>query len=198
MALKTYISVEGNKVLYSNGGKPLVKFKYHQAVFDDTLFAVVTPTSADLQRPHTKIDGTREAFGTATADELAEMAGRGVLATASGTGDKFRFFESAIVSAGATTVVATAGITYLVTAGTVTYAGTTYKAGQTFISDGTTTTTSGTGKLRIWFPATLIDEAAQYTEEAFKLAHLGQPGDALSYWQYDEYGFEPQPAGYIA
>lgn len=198
MALKTYISVEGNKVLYSNGGKPLVKFKYHQAVFDDSLFAVVTPTSADLQRPHTTIAGTRVAFGSATADQLAEMTGRGVLATASGTGDRFRFFESAIVDAGAATVVATADLTYLVTAGEVTYNGVTYKAGQTFPSDGTTTATSGTGKLRIWFPATLIDEAAQYTEEAFRLAHLGQPGDALSYWQYGEFGFEPQPAAYVA
>jgi hypothetical protein len=197
MALKTYISVEGNKVLFSNGGIPLVKFRYHQATFDDAIFELATPTSKDIQRPHQTLAGTRPALSAATSAELAQMTGLGNLATAAGRLDKFRFFESAVVAAGAGTVAAVAGTTYIVVTGAVTYDGVEYQIGETFVANETETATSGTGTLRIWFPATLLDEPAQYTAEAFKIVHLGQPTDALSYWEQGEYGFTPQPAGYI-
>lgn len=198
MAATRYISAIDNLVLYTKGG--VSKYKFQRGLLDlptEIDVSTYTDEALELSYPHLVLTGANAGTRptSPTDAEKKEMAGLGNLAIAANRLDAFRFYEAPILTATSGTVAAVADTVYIVIAGTVTYDGVTYKAGQTFLADGSTTATTGTGRYHLWFPESILQTPEQYSEEWFRIAHLPKPDDALSYYdQSGEYeGFEPQP-----
>lgn len=202
-----YISKNPNLTLYSRDGN--VKHQFVNGVLTvgslttayplATNSIVATPTSnvGDDLAPVIK-DGTDlKGF---TTGACVEIAGQGALTgvtyasfktgeslTALECGYRGVFFPAPQITPGATTVPATADIWYEVLSGSVTYAGVTYgkkeSAGAYFKSDGSTTTTSGSGTFALTLPPALAgDPADQFRNEAFALTQLGTPDAVTGYW----------------
>jgi hypothetical protein len=212
-----YISPFEDLALYRNDGTIAHKFKNGELICGDRATRDGTNLSADalpytvdyyayVSAPETEIQQSFESVIGVRESEAAwqrlEKIGLGYLngfgydgATALDSlpdGYRGSFYEAPDIATGATTVPATAGIKYEVTAATVTYDGVAYTLGQVFTSDGTTTTTSGAGgKFAIVLPWALKNVADQMEPEAFALMHLGTPEDMIAYWNKLNGGYTP-------
>ena len=129
-----------------------------------------------------------------------EMAGLGTLngiRTGGATCDFMKglrgiFFEAPPVAAG-TAVTNTAGVTYKVLDGHVTYNGTKYNQGQKFVVvAGVTSTTATVGEAVGHFALTLPKQLTQgceaFLSEEFKINELMVGDESNSYWNWDSTG----------
>lgn len=108
------------------------------------------------------------------------------------TGYRGKFFKAPPITPGSNTVAAIQGIRYKVLKGTVTYKSVTYKQNDVFVSDGTTTATSGTGRFALYLPKFLTDECCDDSTEHFKIKKLMHGDESTAYWFPDEGGFVPR------
>lgn len=200
-----YIHKNAEAVLYSVAGHKVYKFFNHALTVGsnttdnggaDVIDAALTPVAgADyrLIRPYAAdLDGN--------AVTCIEMVGLGSLTGDTESGgtctllEGMRDFYEAPILSGAQSIPNTVGLRYKVWAGSVVYNGTTYTAGQVFVSTGTTSVTdaNGDGRWSLWLPAEQDDSNCyEFLDEHFKIKHT-QYGDE----PYDYFDFNQQ-TGYI-
>lgn len=105
------------------------------------------------------------------------------------------FYEAPPITPGVTTVAEVAGIWYRVIKGSVTYAGVKYRPNETFISDGTTTTTGTTdgGTFAITFPEFTQNDKAD-RDDQFREKRMLTGRESTDYQNLTLGGFEPRNA----
>jgi len=197
-----YITPHENLSLKSNNGKTAYQFNYGILDLGSGVEIDAIP-GADTDE-HLQFVAPIWAGGadpsSPTADEARELSGLGDLTDVTDlTVYKYKrlYYEAPIISTGTTTVSGDLGVYYKVLTGTVTYAGVTYATGEIFVSDDTTTTTSGTGTFSLWFNELLWDVAYQGTAEAFKNVHLNSGEEVTGYWGYTNGGSDARGFGYV-
>ena len=190
-----YISNNSRLALYTTNGN--IAHQFNQGVL--IVGSPTTGTGAGNSIDPTTVywDGGKlmEVFpadlaGVTTAK--IEMMGQGSLADPLGASIGLRgyFFESPILTATTASVPAKEGIHYKVSQGTVTYAGVTYKAGQIFTTDGTTTATTSTGKFFIIPPPNSMESDLN---AMFEEKHLQFGDEVRDAWLPEiEGGFIPR------
>lgn len=127
-----------------------------------------------------------------------EMVGMGTLTGVSGAGntlthlyDGYRgYFYPSPVMTGTDAVSSIADIRYKVISGTVTYDGTTYKVGEVFTTDGSTTATTGTGTFALWLPESIEKATDEFLTEEFKIKSLLVGDEPYDYWSFTTTGVE--------
>lgn len=205
-----YIHKNAEAALYSVAGHKVYKFFNGVCVVGsnttdnggaDVIDAAVTPVAgADykLFRPYAAdLDGN--------AVTCIEMCGLGTLTGVTKTNgtctllEGMRDFYEAPIISGAASVPATAGIRYKVWAGSVVYNGTTYSAGQVFITDGNTTSVTDAnsdGRWSLWLPAEQDDDNCyEFLDEHFKIKHTQYGDEPYDYFEFNEQtGYIPRDA----
>lgn len=185
-----YISQHGNYVIYTNGGEAKYKFD-PQGILDlgtgVTIDATLTTDPADTIARIYKTDllGTNtcavELAGQGSLDGLADG---GSALSSLATGLRGQFFKAPFITPGSTTVEATQGVRYRVYADDVTYASVTYKAGEVFVADGTTTTTSGAGKFSLDIHPSVDEKYDEFRNENFKAKKLVTGDEYGGKWNF--------------
>lgn len=194
-----YVSKNPNLALFKLNGKTAYQF------FNGSLIVGLTTTNsgtgnyidAAVKTPLSESLMTFYATAvTNAANADLSYAGLGTLAmidAQAAKSDYRLFLEAPYLTAGTDSVSTVGGQHYFVKSGNATYAGTTYRAGQTFITDGTTTETGTTstpaGVFHRIFPQ---NECACNREEAFKMAHLQYGDESPSYHLWTNGGFDPR------
>lgn len=202
-----YISQFNDLVLYRNNGEIAHKFKNGVLVCGDSTtrngtnlttdalpytvdyYAYSSATETEIMQTLESVIATRESEADWVRIEkiglgyLRKLGYDNTTALAS-LADGWRgiFFEAPVITPGATTIPAVANIRYEVLSGSVVYDGVTYTVGDIILSDGSTTTTSGTGTFALAIPTALKNTVDQMEAEAFAQAHLLKPTDAIGYW----------------
>lgn len=195
-----YISTKNDLVLYERGGKIRHKFKNGVLAVGSLTTNVGTGNSIDAAL---RTDFSKELMPIYSTDLLGattqclEMCGLGSLTNANLAGSSLTtyevglrgaFFQAPVISTGSSTVPAAKGREFEILTGTVTYAGVTYSVGQVFVSDGSTTTTSGSGTFALSIPSSLRATKNEFRTEQFKINSLAKGDESKSYWNQDQYG----------
>lgn len=209
-----YISQYDKLVLFRKNGEIAHQFKNGVLVVGDTTTrngtnkttstkAYTVDTFAYSSATETEIFGWKPDFAGKTIDESGavriECAGLGYLAalaydgttplTSLATGYYGSFFEAPVLTGTTDAVVATAGIVYEVLSDSVIYDGVTYTKGQIITADGSTTATTGSGTFALTLPRALKNRVDPMHAEAFALAHLIYPEQAIAYWNQTNGGY---------
>jgi len=205
-----YIHKNAEAVLFSVAGHKVYKFFNHELTVGsnttdnggaDVIDAALVPVAgADykLIRPYAAdLDGNQVT--------CIEMVGLGSLTGDTESGgtctllEGMRDFYEAPFKSGAGTVPATADIRFKVYVGDVTYNGSTYSAGQVFITDGsaiTVTDADNDGVWSRWLPAEQDDSNCyEFLDEHFKIKHTQYGDEPFDYFEFNEsVGYIPRDA----
>lgn len=207
-----YISHISNLVLYKNNGEigrdNLSKRPYSfgqngELIIGSTTTATGVGNYIDAST-NTDIDEQLQLNYPADLDgnttTRVEMAGLGTLNGLSKTSGAVsplnaghRMFFEAPTLTGTTAVSGNAGVWYLVLTGTVTYDSVVYSAGQKFETDGSATSTTGSGTFRLCIPPEL--ERSCRNDDAvagiFAYKNLYKGNEGTNYWNYGD-GIDPR------
>lgn len=195
-----YITPHENLSLKRNNGETAYQFNYGLLDLGSGVEIDAIPgTDTDQWLQFIAPAHDDSTYPNPTAAQGREQSGMGDLTAVTDLAEykyKRLYFEAPLISTGATTVSGDLGVYYKVWTGSVTYAGVTYKTGEVFKSDDTTTTTSGTGTFSLWFSPLLWDEAYQGTAEAFRNIHLNSGNEVTGYWGFTNGGSDARGFGY--
>ena len=188
-----------------NGGKIFYSFKNGVLTVGDPKTHTGAGNFAYYTQGATPADNMVELYADdldGNAVSVIEMCGLGSLTGKSYTGatltnkeDGYRgyFFESPILTSTTDVVSAVVGITYEVLSGTVIYKGVTYTKGQTFVTAGGTTATTGTGTFAVTFTADFGNLCDAFLDCQFKIKHLMRGDEMEDYFLWTEAGgFDPK------
>jgi len=207
-----YITHISNLVLYTNGGEVGRDSTSHKAYAfgqqGELVIGSTTGTGSGYEIDASTMSDTDDQLQLLYATDLdgstttrLEMAGLGTLTTVTKTGGTvspknagYRLFFEAPDKTGGDSVSGEPGVYYRVLTGTVTYAGTDYVAGKTFHTDGSTTSTTGTGDFRLSLPPDLTRTCENDDALAGIFANkmLLKGNESNDYWNYSESGAEPK------
>lgn len=202
-----YISPSESNILFNRDGTVRHQFVRGQLIIGDPATDVGAANHIDAALDSTDVGGsivwpndTDLAGGVIWCEERAGM-GALDLAAQSGTltyledglgqGGHTASFFKALTKTGGDAVVADLGIEYLVLTGSVTFDSVAYTAGQVFKSDGSTTTTSGTGTFRLQIPEALRQAYDENLDAEFALKHLNTGDEAVDYFKWSDGGYDP-------
>jgi len=192
-----YITPNANKILFNNNGTEMVRFKQGVHVVGTAACGAAAHliSYSGMQRNWaTDLDGL-----TVTT---AEMCGLGSLSGMTKTGATLSdlsfgvrdFYEAPPISGG-TNLVALAGGIYKVLTGNIGYNGVTYEVNDTFIRSGAVTVTVGGGTFGAYY---ITHECDEFLDEHFKIKDMLVGDEALDYFEWDAYGFDPKNSAVTA
>ena len=108
-------------------------------------------------------------------------------------GYKGFFFESPILTGTTSTVSAIAGAKYIVLTDSVIYSGVTYHAGDTFVTAGSVTATTGSGKFALTFPDDFDSTCDAFLDCQFKIKHTMRGDEPNDFYDWPEAGgYDPR------
>ena len=202
-----YITQHSNLVLYRDNGDYAYRFGPQGVLVvgsasTDTGSGNAIDADLNATYPAQQLQRVYDTDLGGNLTNCLEMCGMGSLVSVDAEGNDLSsleagynriFFEAPVITPGATTIPAIAGIYYEVLSGTVTYDSVDYTVGQTIVSDGTTTTTStsDSGTFALMIPPAMVDEVDEFLDEHYKIKNLKTGNEASDYFNWDN-GFTPR------